>query len=133
MPKRALFAGIFAVGFAGTRVAVGDLNQDGKLEIVLTEGERDPAKLAWISQPYWVPNVLRRDLFHPHSLAVADFNGNGLPDIFVGEMGLAKDPNPRLIVYLNLGEGRFEEHHPIQSVRASGIGDWQPQKKKSLA
>ena len=86
-----------------------DLDGDGRLEIVLAEGESDPARLAWFSPPDWRMHMLRDDLFHPHSLAVADFNGNGLPDIFVAEMGLGRNPNPRMLIYVNQGGGRFEE------------------------
>jgi len=99
----------YAKDFRQTRVAVADLDGDGRLEIVLAEGERQPARVAWCKGPQWTPRVLQDNLFHPHSLQIADFNGDGLPDIFVGEMGLGKNPDPRMIIYLNLGAGRFEE------------------------
>ena len=98
----------FAPDFVMTRVAVADFDGDGALEIVLCEGESHPGRLAICQPPHWQPRVLRDDLFHPHSLAVADFNGNGLPDIFVGEMGLGRNPDPRLLILVNQGHGQFE-------------------------
>jgi hypothetical protein len=112
-----------------TCVAVGDLDGDGRPEIVLSEGESHPARLAWFSGfPDWQEHVLRRDLFHPHSLAVADVNGDGLLDVFVGEMGLGKNTRPRLLVYLNQGDGTFEETavhepRPTHCARLGVIGD----------
>jgi len=99
----------FAPDFVKTRVAVADLDGDGRLEIVLCEGESHPGRLAWCAPPDWEPHVLRDDLFHPHSLEIADFNRNGIPDVFVGEMGLGRNPDPRMIVFVNRGDGRFEE------------------------
>lgn len=99
----------FASDFVKTRVAVADLDGDGELEIVLCEGESHPGRLAWCAAPDWTPHVLRDDLFHPHSLEIADFNRDGLPDIFVGEMGLGRNPDPKMIIYLSRGDGRFEE------------------------
>jgi hypothetical protein len=99
----------FAPGFEKTRVAVADLDSDGELEIVLCEGESHPGRLAVCHLPDLAPRVLRDDLFHPHSLAVADFDGSGRPDIFVAEMGLGRNPEPRIFVYRNLGRGEFEE------------------------
>jgi len=99
----------FATDFVKTRVAVADLDGDGRLEMVLCEGESHPGRLAWCAPPDWQPRVLRDDLFHPHSLEIADFNGNGLPDIFVAEMGLGINPQPKMIIYLNQGRARFEE------------------------
>jgi hypothetical protein len=99
-----------ARGFKATRVAVADLDGDSRLEIVLAEGESNPGRLVWLKGPSWTPHRLRDDLFHPHTLQIADLNGDSLPDILVGEMGLGQNPNPRLIVYVNLGGGRFEEN-----------------------
>jgi len=99
----------FAPDFVKTRVVTADLDGDGRLEIVLCEGESHPGRLAWCAPPDWAPRVLRDDLFHPHSIAIADFNGNGLPDIFIAEMGLGRNPDPRMFIYLNRGAGRFDE------------------------
>jgi hypothetical protein len=99
----------FAQGYVMTRVAVADMDGDGELEIVLCEGESNPGRLSVCSRPGWEPRVLRGDLFHPHSLEIADFDGDGRPDIFVGEMGLGQNPDPKLIVFANRGGGEFEE------------------------
>ena len=106
----------FAPEFRQTRVAAADLDGDGRLEIVLCEGESHPGRLAWFSPVDWEPHVVRDDLFHPHSLEIADFRGSGRLDIFVAEMGLGKNPSPRMIVYLNQGGGRFEEFVLAQSI-----------------
>lgn len=100
---------VIVAGLVDTRVAVADLDGDGRLEIVFAEGESDPARLVWCHAPDWEPNLLKGDLFHPHSLQIADFDGDGRPDIFVGEMGLGRHEGARLIVFLNKGGGMFEE------------------------
>jgi len=97
-----------APGMKMTRVAVADLNSDAWPDIILCEGESNPATLLWFQAPRWRPHLLADNLFHPHSLQIADFSGNGLPDILVGEMGLGENPNPRLIIYRNLGDCEFE-------------------------
>ncbi len=99
----------YAGDYTMARVAVADLDGDGKLDIVLAEGESNPARLAWQSGSDGVKRLLRDDLFHPHSLCIGDFDGDGRPDIFVGEMGLDKNPDPKLLLYLNQGGGQFRE------------------------
>ena len=99
----------FADGWEKTRVAVADLSGDGRLDIVIAEGESNPGRLAWCSPDGYEPKLLREDLFHPHSLEIADFDGDGRPDIFVAEMGLGKNENPRGLIYLNRGGGELEE------------------------
>jgi hypothetical protein len=61
-----------------------------------------------LKNPGWEPALLGDDFFHPHSLEVVDFDGNGMLDIFVGEMGLGGYPKAREVVFLNQGGGRFE-------------------------
>ncbi len=95
----------YAPGFTMTRVAVGDLDGDGRLEIVLSEGESDPARLAICHGPDYAATVLDDGLFHPHSLELADFDGDGWLDIFVGEMGLNNHLDPRLMIFRNDGAG----------------------------
>jgi hypothetical protein len=108
-PEEKWRAEAFAPGYVKTRVAVADVNGDGSLDIVVSEGESDRGRLAWFAGPTWEPHVLRDDLFHPHSLQVADFDGDGRPDIFVAEMGLGKNPNPRMMIYVNQGDGQLRE------------------------
>ena len=99
----------FADGFDKTRVAVADIDGDGLLEIIIAEGESHPGRLAVCHLPDLEPKSLRDDLFHPHSLEVADFTGDGRPGVFVAEMGLGRNPEPRMLIYVNRGGGKFEE------------------------
>jgi hypothetical protein len=92
---------------ARTCVAVGDLTGDGQLDIVLSEGELDRARVLWLRGPGWEPTVLGEGFFHAHSLEVADMDGNGRLDIFVGEMGLNGYATPREVIFRNQGEGQF--------------------------
>lgn len=99
----------YAEGFTMTRVQVADLDGDGRLEIVLAEGESHPGRLVWCRPDTGEVHLLRDDLFHPHSLELADFTGDGRPDVLVAEMGLGRNPDPRMLLYLNRGGGAFEE------------------------
>ncbi len=56
----------------------------------------------------WREHVLASDLVDPHSLIVADFTGDGLPDICVIEMDFTD--YPQMILFVNRGGGRFETH-----------------------
>ena len=70
-----------------------------------------------------------------HALAVADFNGDGKPDIVVNEQEEllpSGRENPRWVIWENLGGGRFSERiildtklggHELQVGDVEGDGD----------
>jgi hypothetical protein len=130
-----------------TRVAVGDIDGDDDLEVVFTEGDSphlgdSMARVAWFDPPNWEPHILRDDMYCPHSVQLADFDGNGLLDIYVGEMGLGtNDDDAEHIVFRNQGGGEFEETvidqgvatHEAKAVDVDGDGridiigkSWEP-------
>lgn len=108
--------------FVSPRVTVADFSGDGKFEVILSEGDASGNSpryygrvgRCWFeddpTQP-WQVEILHDMLADPHSLAVADFSGNGRPDLFVGELG---DPHandrhpPAQRVYFN-DNGRLVE------------------------
>jgi hypothetical protein len=115
----------FAAGdYMTTKVAIADLDGDGRSEIVLSEGDPcvyghpEGGRLAWFKAPAdptqtWQEIVLEDGLKDAHTLQLADLCGSGRPDILVGEIGtaagFAQDP-PELVIYENLGGGRFTRH-----------------------
>ena len=101
-------------GWDDVRVATGDLDDDGRPEVVFAEGDSPTfgthmGRVAWCDPADWEPHFLDEDLFCPHSLQLADFTGNGSLDVFVGEMSLGENDDPELCVYVNDGNARFEK------------------------
>ncbi|WP_136601639.1 FG-GAP repeat domain-containing protein [Salinigranum halophilum] len=93
----------FAPGWQWTRVAVADVDDDGAPEILLTEGDRpyngdQPGRLGVFDPADDSLTVLRDGLSNPHTLQVADFDGDGRLDICVAEMGLDGYKEPEVTV-----------------------------------
>jgi len=126
------------------RVRVADINGDGKLEVLFVEEKLDYgirtaffAPVAYFSQPAdlrqpWPMHVIDK-VRSPHSLEVADLDGDGRPEIIVGE----HDPfwpyrtRSRLLVYKQAdpqGRGwkrfvidsRFEHHDGAKVIALGG-------------
>lgn len=112
----------YAKNYVAPRIRVEDINSDGVMEIVISEGDalifgkNEGGKLSYFSSPkdkenLWIENKIDENLLDPHSLEIADFCGNGRLDIIVGEIGSEKEGRkPRLILYENDGRAKFTKH-----------------------
>lgn len=104
-----------------TQTRTADINGDGRLDVVIADGENRKARIGWLESPPnprvegWVVHLLpktdtaARGAYH--SLHVGDFNNDGLVDIFSAEMELfCGDLPPRWFVWENQdGRGEFRE------------------------
>jgi hypothetical protein len=111
------------------RVAAVDLDGDGKLELVMAEGDAhlfgkpEGGKAGWFKAPEdpkqpWTEHVLEDKLLDPHTLQIGSFISSTGKDILLGEMGIPGNVRePRFIVFENDGNGNFARH-----VIASGYG-----------
>jgi len=100
---------------------LGDMNSDGNLDIVSADAEIPEARVGIFCQDksnpdgLWNETVIDTGIYCPHSLVVTDVNADNLPDIIVGEMTAGgwyfpKNSSPRLYLYLNKGNLKFQKH-----------------------
>ncbi len=120
----------YAEDYITTLIGVGDMDGDGELEIVLSEGDAciygypEGGKLGWFKRgndihQLWTEHRLEEHLLDPHSLQLGDLCGNGHLDLLVGEIGVRErleESPPRLFVYENDGHGGFTRHQIDQGV-----------------
>jgi hypothetical protein len=109
----------FAVN--ATQTATIDLNRDGRLDVVICDGENPNSKIAWLEAPAdprggaWMMHSLPRgdDAARGalHSLIVADFDRDGDADIFTVEMERFPGARPpRWFIWENIdGKGKLIE------------------------
>jgi hypothetical protein len=120
---------------------LADINRDGRLDAVVGfEAISEPGKLAWYEQgssptSTWDEHVIPdRDVIGPMSLDVADMDGDGDPDVVVGEHNMVAPSSAKLYVFENEdGQGTLwtghvvytgDEHHDgAQVVDIDGDGD----------
>jgi hypothetical protein len=110
---------VFAVN--ATQTETVDLNRDGRLDVVICDGENPNSKIAWLEAPedprtgHWKTNHLPRsdDLSRGalHSLKIGDFDNDGDNDIFTVEMERFPGVKPpRWFIWENVdGKGQLKE------------------------
>lgn len=100
--------------FDADRIAVADINADGKPDVVVTEerypGPKPDASLFWFEQPAdpaqqgWSRHTVVTQ-YSLNNLDVADMDGDGDPDIVTAEH---KGPDLRMQIWQNDGKGKFK-------------------------
>ncbi|MCX8109610.1 MAG: VCBS repeat-containing protein [Verrucomicrobiae bacterium] len=124
------------------RTAVADMDGDGHLEVVMADCDIEGSTVAVLQNQdrkgkQWHKTLLPQSLIYGslHSLAVADFTGDGQPDILVNEQEelLPENrQNPRWVLWENKGNKQYVEHvildaklggHELQTGDVDGDGD----------
>jgi len=100
-----------------TRAWVIDLDRDGDNDVVMAECDCDRGRLAWFENKdgkgkTWVRHIIAETDQDLHSLCIADFDGDGDPDIFSGGSGPFSKAPPRWIIWENADGkcGQWVEH-----------------------
>jgi VCBS repeat protein/Big-like domain-containing protein len=85
-PVPFLVAPSLSLAGAPTSVAIGDLNQDGKLDLVTTDAISGKVTVfIGDGKSKFAPGVEYATGFHPGSVAVADLDGSGQPEVIVAD------------------------------------------------
>jgi hypothetical protein len=108
------------------RVAIADINHDGRLDVVVTEETQDwtyNALVYWFEAPEdgrsgaWQRHTIAT-LRSANSLDVRDVDGDGLPDVILAEHTDMRDssgaPNNLTVIYRNTGSGASWSPQPIE-------------------
>ncbi|MBM1105873.1 VCBS repeat-containing protein [Aurantibacter crassamenti] len=130
-------------GFAANaaRSWVEDINKDGRLDVVQTVEEMRAGRIWWMENLgpdkngtiQWHRHEIAgadRIMGGLHSLGVADFTGDGIPDVITAEQdwqrarpGANGEENPRYFLYENLGVGPSWSNNPTVEWKEHVIAD----------
>src|SRR5262249_49373830 len=120
----------FPVGGGPRAVAVADFNRDGKPDLVVVSAGPFSSSLSGVNvllgngngsfQPDVITNIQNTGpgTGIAQSVAVGDFNGDGLPDVALNTAGPA---GPAVEVLLGQGDGSFQSNHLILPIASSSL------------
>jgi hypothetical protein len=99
-----------------TLVAVGDFDQDGNLDIAVTDGASGAVSILLNNGGGFLPQVSYAVLHDPVAVAVGDFNGDGNPDLAVANAG-----SNAVSLLLGNGDGTFSACGQFRSEKSTSI------------
>jgi hypothetical protein len=111
---------IIDASYTFTRCVAGQFIEGGRPEVILLAGDGHAPMYMYEygDKGTWERTMLIQEVVDGHSIDVIDFNRDGHPDLFSGEMGLGGgNPNAKIRIMLGDGKGNFIHH-----VLARGIG-----------
>jgi hypothetical protein len=92
------------------KVAVADMNADGRPDIVIDQAEDKGYPVSWYQAPAdpkdgkWIEHVIGQ-VDKCHSLKVADFDNDGDSDVFAAEMpNIAQEAPHPVMIFINQGD-----------------------------
>jgi len=109
---------------AATNILPGDLNRDGRVDFLASRGHSQG--VLWFEAPDWKPHEIDSEMRSPHSLVLADLDGDG--DLDGATCGYESKV---LAIYTNDGKGSFTKHvldvnqesYDLRSLDMDGDGD----------
>jgi hypothetical protein len=115
------------------KLGLTDIDGDNKLDIVAAEAEIPDARLGYFQrdpeQPdgLWTFHPIDKGLYCPHSLVLADLDGDGRTDIVVGEMtaggwSFPLNPKPRILAYMAQRGERFKRQTLVEGWGVHELG-----------
>ncbi len=116
------------------RTWTGDMDRDGDIDLVQAENDNPDGRIAWFENDgkgSWTRHMIRADGQGQdfHSLAVADFDGDGDLDVYSGGGPISASKKFGSYIWENVG-GRWIEHrlaenqcHEAEAADVDGDGD----------
>jgi hypothetical protein len=113
--------------YIATKVAVGQLIEDGRPEVVMVSGDGEgPLVMYTYEKGSWIPTILQKETRRAHSLQIIDFDSDGYPDIFWAEMKTKEIDDPKIVLLINDIHNNFERIEVANGFGShnSGVGDF---------